>query len=234
MEEAQAEVDAATAELRDINARIAEVNQRKTRLVSNLNAWLAALPPRVMLEPYTAPPSKSKAVGGVEGVEALRAQILKKRADMSRIAAAPVTYDMSVAAMRAQITRLAEAGKPNILGCAEDARPVQFVTQQISGDVLLAQGAGITTFVQPNLLALFCYLHGDALMAKLEDELADLADPAGLSDEAKASQIAALEAEVLELERQEEAAIMLSEATGAPIARRADANPLAVLELVAA
>lgn len=53
--------------------------------------------------------------------------------------------------------------------------------------------------------------------------------PDGITATERAAQIAEIEAQLLELERAEEALIEASEAAGLPIARRGDADPRAVL-----
>jgi hypothetical protein len=94
---------------------------------------------------------------------------------------------------------------------------------------------GFAVLQSPDALALFCWLHKDALIAALESEVDLLADD--LSQrifEERATRIAALRAQLLEAERVEEALVCASEQSDAPVLRHNAADPRAVLGLSSA
>jgi hypothetical protein len=123
---------------------------------------------------------------------------------------------------------LAERARPDYLGAVEAGQPIKFRELQVQSQVATGVGLGISFQAMPDILGLFCWLHGDAMIRKLESDIDELADDEGaLSDDEKREREAAILADILEIEREECALIE----AGAPYALRPDCDPRAVLNL---
>jgi hypothetical protein len=85
----------------------------------------------------------------------------------------------------------------------------------------------------PDVLGLFAWLHKDALIARFETEIAELGDgdDGALDDQQRRDREEEIFAAMLQVERTEEAAIEVVEASGGECRRRDDADPRAVLGL---
>ena len=163
---------------------------------------------------------------------ALRQRLSELRDEISDVLSAPPPSSQVKTAMRAQVAALAERGRPNYLGAIEAGQPIKFPELQIQSQVATAAGIGISYQSAPDMLGLFCWLHGEEIIAGMEADINELADDAGaLSDDEKARREQELRAAILDAERSEEAAIEALELSGAPVARRPDCDPRAVLNL---
>jgi hypothetical protein len=225
---AERELAAATAKLNDINRLIDEVAARRSRLPETLTAWVAALPAGIKIEPHREPAGRKSPAK----LEALRAEISRLKAQIEQTRAAPLPSGDAKRKMRDQIEALAAKGEPNCLGLIEAGYPVRFVENQVQATVLTPAGAGALSHSALDTLALFCWVHGDALIARLEAQIDELSeDSAALSDQDKQKKIQQLNDEILEVSRSEETAIEALELSGSPVARRPDCDPRAVLSL---
>jgi hypothetical protein len=98
-----------------------------------------------------------------------------------------------------------------------------------------ARLAGWAVHTAVDVLALFCWLHRDALVAALEREIDELADDsAALTDEERATRESELLADLLRAERLEELLVVAAENEGREVMRRPNADPRAVLNLSSA
>lgn len=156
-----------------------------------------------------------------DSVEGVRAIIRELEAERAAIANAPVPLAEAVEAVEQTIDRLAANAQYNtvdsVLAAAQRG-------QLTSVDLHSHPGANFGFLVQ-------CMRSPfrSALVAKLEEEYRDLA--VGLPADARAEKLAALDRELLELSRQEEALITELAGLGLSVDRRGDADPRAVLGL---
>jgi hypothetical protein len=95
---------------------------------------------------------------------------------------------------------------------------------------VLGQVTGFSSARLINLLGLDVWLLRDLMVERGEAEIAKIADDDhALSPQDRAAKEVDLLADILELERLEEAHIMAAEAAGQAIARRSNADPRAIL-----
>ncbi len=228
--EAEAARDGAAAQLADLDRRIADLRARSPRVLSGIDQYLRSLPPGIVVE--LAPPVMPKKGATVESV---RTQIAELRADLHATRSAPLHSSAVKALWRADITARAERCAPNVGDTLEGAAvqwPHTLTRAELYGHAVSEGAPQIAGFAQQrsvDVLGLMCWLAGEALMEKISEEIDAEADDAGaLSDDDRAEREAALLSQILELGYVEETLI---EASGAEVARRADADPRAVLGL---
>jgi hypothetical protein len=227
LEGAERRLEAATVALSEINRLSDEVSARRSRLPDTLTAWIAAVPGNAVLALHDN--RKAAAKGRpADIVEAARSEVARLKMQIEQVRAAPLPSHVAATKMRQQIETLAAKGEPSILGLLESGYAVRFAESQIQATVLTPAGAGALSHSVVDCLALFCWVHGDALIAKLEAQISELADDAAaLGDAEKAQREQQLRAEILEIERGEAEAIW----AGAPVAWRPDIDPRACLGL---
>jgi hypothetical protein len=81
-------------------------------------------------------------------------------------------------------------------------------------------------------VALLAWMFGDDLIARIDEEIDAVADDgAALDDATRAQRIAAIDVEILECQREEEAATLAAIDAGIEIERRGDIDPRAFLNL---
>lgn len=182
--------------------------------------------------PFSLVPVKSKGT-----LDAARKEIARLRADLQEINAAPIPSKQVKAAMRAEIDRLADRGRPDMFGAVEHGNGIgwpkltqtvqtQFMTVFTPGQDGSGQVRGRATSEGPDTLSLMAWLHKDALLAALDREVDEMADDAAaLSDEERAAKIAKTKAALLIAERNE---VALIDESG-EITYRPDTDPRALL-----
>lgn len=156
-------------------------------------------------------------------VEVKRAELIAiggRRADVEN---RPSLASDLKAAMSKAIASRAEEGRPRfdprIRGGADPSRL----------ELSLVRGGPPGAVIGDGGRSFFVWLLADQIEAHLHS-LVDEADLTGaMADAEQAAALAALDAERLAIEREEEALIRMAEAQGMNIARRADASPMAVL-----
>jgi hypothetical protein len=177
------------------------------------------------LAPPTPAPTLAKNETIAGAVDKLRSRIAGFRAEERTAANAPKTAADAKQIVRAQIAKIAEAGKIDPFDAIEAGRPLKFA------EVVLQNGAGNWTRI-PDAFSTFAWLFKDQIIARLEAEVdAKADDSAALDDETRAARIAEARREILSLEREEEAMVTLARSTGLAFQRRADADPRAILGL---
>lgn len=128
------------------------------------------------------------------------------------------------AALKAQaaayVEALTERGSPRIIADHRRDFEVQFRVGETWGDVGLAG----------HLPAILAWLQPDQFLARLNQTIDAMPTPPfAMTSKARAQKLIALEAELLQCEREEEALIESSEEIGPVILRRLTADPRAVL-----
>ena len=236
------------AAVEEAEARLARLVERKARREQSGNAallgaverWLASHLGAAMIE--MAPPiavklSKNQTAAGE--VEAMRARLAELRADLHAVRSAPVTREMARAKVRAWVERLAEIGAIDVLPVIERGVdphvPLRSTATGSPGFPLHA--ADLVGPVPRRLgnasvdvLPVVAWLFHDRLVDRLDAEIDALADDAGaLTDDERDRREREILRQIDEVERREEALIEAAEEAGAPIARRDDAAPAAVL-----
>lgn len=221
-----------------IAARAGERDLRKAAvaaldgLVKNLERYCLAVSPQTP----TAPAPTAARFGSVE---ATRARLAELRGELEIVRAAPIPSGEAKDIMRAHIEALAAKGCPDVFPTLEGGQSPALAREMVPDvivrgvdDAALAVGQMRDTV---DSAALIAWLHKDALIAKLEREIDSVADDSSaLTAEERRKRLHALRADILQVERDEESLIEAIERTGAPILRRADADPRAVLYLAAA
>lgn len=232
------EVTDSLALIKQIDGELADVsdayNLRAERmalvrgLVDDIDRWLRGLPNSVALTLHTSEvsglrPGESPAAA----VERLREQASQLRADIRATRSAPISSAEAKRLAREQVRQLAEKGRPSTLPTIELGEAVRWPTVRIEGEAVKDRSQVWSQTIDP--VATLAWLFPEEMTAALHrdiDELAD--DEAALSDQERADRIKALQAKLLETERQEAAAIL---ASGGAATWRRDLDPRAALGL---
>jgi hypothetical protein len=232
IKQAEAELEALDRQIAEIDRQIAALEAKRSRLPQTATEWLRDVPAGAAIEVCPQPqPPKTANVDGV------RQRIAKLRNDRDAVRDAPIPSGVAIEMMRQQVENLAEKGAPSVLPLLERGGSIVFpkmsVRSQLYGSADQFQLVGFSSAEVPDTLALFCFLHRDLLIAKLQAEIIELADDASaLDDDQRRRREAELSAEILQCERLEEALIEQAEAEGKIIPGREDADPRALLGVV--
>lgn len=211
--------------------------QELQRLVSSLDAWLSRQGGRELVAYVGPAPKLGRGETASDAVERCRRRLRELRADLARIEAAPIPSSVAKEKARAEVMRLAAQGRPNVAAMVEAGQKIEWPLARTDVSAWREgrpdPNVPLVRAVDP--VALAAWLDPDALLAALEREIDELADDeAALSDEARAAKRTEILADLLAVERDEEAFILQAAASGAEILRRPDADPRAVLGLVGA
>ncbi len=231
IDEADRKVAALTAEMTGLNDRLSAKNWRASeieRLVAAIVAY--AKQQQAPVRPWRG--AAFKATGTESAIESVRARIMSLKRDLAAVEVAPIKAIEAKAAMKRQIEDLAARGRPDVSPAID-----------LGENITFAEARALTTehgerpipshIVSTDGLALTAWLHKDALIAALGREIDSLADDEiALTSEERAKKKKALKAQILALERQEEAEIAAQLAgIDHVILRRSDADVRAVLNL---
>ncbi len=183
----------------------------------------------------TAPKKSTKAADDIPAaiVARCRTRFEELTAQIRATRSAPIPSAKAKEIARYQIEAFAERGRPEVDRLIAHGEPVAWPTTN-PGPLLVDGGNGGVVFPAPgaDATALLAWLHRDELIAKIETEIdANADDGRALSDDKRAERLHELAAAMLEVERAEEAAIELANASGSAILRRREADPRAVLGL---
>ncbi len=194
------------------------------RLVTHLHDYIKHSWPlllTVTLAPDTPAPKPAKGESISDAIERTRAKIANLTTEIRAAADAPITSAEAKRIAKAHVDKMAERGRPNVLVTLEARLPPEFprpYEQRYHEEI--------------DIQSVFTWLHRDAMIDALNREIDQhAADDAALSDVDRVKRIEAFSRERLALERQEEALIRLARENYLPVARRADADPRAVLGL---
>lgn len=205
--------------------------QASTAALSAVEGWLRdARPSGEILEDWDGPDVKLvKGETVIAGIERLRRRVRELRADLHRIQSAPFPSSHAKQRMRAQIEAMAMQGAPSVSLLVESDGDIIWPTVRQQSEVHGEQRA--LAFAQvPDTLALMCWLHRDALIKKLDAEIASEADdPAALSHEERREREAEVMGDLLACERDECSLTWQAMEQSQPVEFRGDISPLAVL-----
>ncbi|MGY4254585.1 hypothetical protein ACVI1L_001653 [Bradyrhizobium sp. USDA 4516] len=174
------------------------------------------------------PPFKGNILDAIEG---RRRRLRELQADLQRTRCSPWPSSLARQKMRADIEALAETGRPNASAAIEHNSSIGWPTAQHRVDVHNSPGA--VGFAQmPDTLALFAWLHRDALIAALDREIDECADDdEALTAEQRREREIEIERDMLATAREEVALINLAKKQGVPADHRVDCSPLAILQI---
>ena len=232
-------LERATAELKRVTT-LKEVRADRWRIASQLERavtdWLLSggIPGGCVIEavedaPLTELLKKGETIA--DGVERYRHRLRELAADLHRVKSAPWPSSAAKAAAKAQIDALAEAAQPDIDRCIEHGLPVGFVTTMQIGAVRNAGVPGAAAFTEtPDAFGLLCWLFRDQLLARINEQLDEIADDGeALSEQQRQEAEATITGDTLAVERSECGLIWHADAKGEVIDFRADTTAQAVL-----
>lgn len=236
-------VETSRRDLAEAERELAELNERHGRLTQQLaaipapriDAWLkqrvaegARFAPAPPVEPKL-PKNKTLA----DALAEVRGQRDELRADLHEVRSSATPAAVVKARMREQIAALAERGEPDCLAGIERGAPIRFAMRAIESYTPPDPLAGrYHEHGVADTLGLVAWLFRDELIARLDTEIDELADPNAIDDAERAKRERALLDGMLELDRVEEALIGMAEAAGVPAQRRPAAAAAAVLGIV--
>jgi hypothetical protein len=154
------------------------------------------------------------------------------QADLHTVRSAPLLASEARAAMVAQISALAQIGRPHVSPAIEHGEPVEFATHEMEA---LARGetvahVGWTAF---NSLATFAWLHEAALIKKLSAEIdGESSDDAALSAADRKAREADLLGDIEATQKQIAALIRAAEADNIAVEFEADTPPEVILGII--
>jgi hypothetical protein len=233
--EAQRRLETLTADLKRIN----ELNEARSEAwrtasgaLQNVEAWLRdGRPHGTVLEAFNGPDTKlNKGEGVTDAIERLRRRGRELKADLHRIRSAPFPSGYCKAQIKQQIEILAQAGAPAVNDVVERDGKIVWPTQQVRSTVYNAEPGTIAFAEISDAIALFAWLHRDALIKRIDAEIdAASDDAAALTHEVRQRREAGVMDELLAVERDETVLVIRAQAQGMPVEHRSDINPVALL-----
>ena len=175
-------------------------------VVSACETWLRdGRPGGTTLADFDGPePKLIKSETIVDGIERLRRRCREIKAAIHTIESAPFPSVNAKQKMRAQIEALAQIGQPDVSDLIENDRPVTFPMQRVQSDVVGIEMTAFAFAQVPDTVAMFAWLHKDAIIKKLDAEIDAVADDAAaLSSEERAKRLAEAQGDLLSVERDE-------------------------------
>jgi len=234
----KAKLDALAAECRrldDIYAVRSEAWRVASQTVSAVTAYLLdGRPGGTALEDFNGPkPTLNKGEDIATRVETLRHRVRELKADLHRIQSAPYPSSHARQKMREQIETLAARGAVNVSRLVEHDHEIEFPMTQIRATVQNVEQPGAVAFAEVcDMAAITCWLHRDALVARLDAEIASEADDnSALTHAERERRAAEVTNDLLAVERDECWWLWQAMAKDLPVSLRVDVNPLALLGL---
>ncbi|MEH3117133.1 MAG: hypothetical protein PGN25_05855 [Methylorubrum populi] len=236
---AQKLVEATREHITTLNDRVARASSRAgtlVALVKRIDDWRTDHAGD-MIEPFAGPaPKLARNEKPVDAITRLRTRLAELSREATKIHNAPVPAAEAKAAAKAFIEHMAFSGRPDVSGLlAGQSRPdfpnlTSMYQQPVMTDgnrhTVIAAG---TNF---DALGLTAWLHGPAMLKALEAQIdAEAKDDRAIPTEGRAERLEALRADMLAIEREEEAIIRAITEDGIPVERRPDASPEAVLQV---
>jgi hypothetical protein len=216
-------------DLDDLNARYSDPNNSiLSVLVSKLDDYVRRH--RLFGLARGAEPVVRKGEPLASAIETRRRRIGELKADLRQIELAPWPSKLTKARAGEQLVELAKRGRPDVFALVErfDTIAWPMLPQRT---IFTADGKGSVALPETlDASALMAWALGPALVAAVEREIDELSDDdKALTAEMRKQRATEISAEILAVEREEEALIEMAEAQQLPIIRRTDADPRAVL-----
>ena len=176
-------------------------------------------------------PSPRKGESLADAVERCRRRLRELDADRHRIACAPWHSATAKQRARAEVEKLAERGRPNVLSLIESCDKSIRWAECTFSDVIIG-GRLVTATGDPSALPLLFWLHRAPLIERIETEIDALADDANaLTAEQRSEKIGEIDRDRLAIQREEEHWVSKVIEEGGNMLRRSDSDPRAVLGL---
>jgi len=236
---AQRDLKTLTAEakrLTDNYERKSAAWREASTTLSNVESWLSGgKPSGVVLRDHAEETLKlPKDEDVLTFIERQRRRVREARAALHTIESSPFPSAYCKRRMIEQITALAERGRPSVSRLVEHdaAAGVDFADEHRTVSVTLAKEATVVGWMEPDALALVCWLHKDALIARLDEEIISEADDdSALSHQERERRAAEVQSSLLATERIDCAATWLAMSQNLPVEFRPDTNPVALLNV---
>ncbi|MFZ0849995.1 MAG: hypothetical protein WAO08_12415 [Hyphomicrobiaceae bacterium] len=232
---ARRNVDRLTHEAKAIAERYAQRGQAfqaVARVHADTLAWLVnGRPVGTTLEDYDgAEPKLNGKESLLDAVQRLQRRGRELKSDLARISAAPFPSDHCKQRMREEIEVLAQRGAPSMALMIEHDGETGWPQTNLRGTVYNSANPSFAATETVDTLALFAWLHRDQLIAALDREIdAEADDASALTHEAREQQAAEVQADLLDIERQEASLMFRAWADGLSIQPRPDLAPAAWL-----
>lgn len=216
-------------ELARLQARLEERSKlwsESARVVDRCETFLKSASHLEAAPPVEAPILR-KGESGLDALAAIRDKLAKRRDERQAVVDAQVPASVVIEQARSAVEALAERGQPNVMGCIEGGAPFRFAAGAL--EPVTRGGSG---YVQSSIdaSALLAWLFKDELVSRIETLIRENADDASaLTDAERKSRLEQIDAEILQIERVEEAVIEALHAEGLAVMRRSDCDPRAVL-----
>ncbi|CUX31903.1 hypothetical protein [Agrobacterium genomosp. 13] len=175
-----------------------------------------------VIDDHSGPFEPAKPATRPRSIEAARERIAALKKQHADVSIAPIPRDQYIAAAKVALDKAAKTGETFFDPRVHSGDPFRLASVINNDGRASGIGAGAL------LLAIF----RDEVLAKLEAMIPP-DSPDTLTEEQRAKKLAKIEADLLQAEREEEAFIEAADADGWRIARRSDANPLAILGIEA-
>ncbi|MGB7013346.1 MAG: hypothetical protein WBD97_23485, partial [Pseudolabrys sp.] len=209
------------------------------QVLAQVQAWLTdGKPAGVVLKDFSGGPEpklgKDETI--TDAIARLRHRARELKSDMARIDSAPFPSEGARVKARQTVEALAQRGAPSVSRLIEHDADLEFASENQSVPII-ARGAdapvtGAVAWSQPDVLALFCWLNRDALIAKLDEEITNEADDKNaLSHAERERRSAEVASDLLATEREECSWLWKAMDEKLPVAFRGDTNPVALLGL---
>jgi len=183
---AQKLVDKLTREYQRLTAR----NEARTAAFTTakqtetaVETWLRDLRGTAVLDDFSGPePTLSKGESIADGISRLQRRGRELKAVLHTIRSAPFPSAHAKAKMRAEIETLAMLGAPNVANLIEHDRKIEWPTTNLQSRILNVDTPAAGFAEVPDALAIIVWLHGPALIKRLNAEIdAEADDSAALT-----------------------------------------------------
>ena len=205
-----------------------------SRLLNSLETYLgeglAAVADAIKI--YKGPaPSPQKRETPTDAVERCRRRLRELDAERHRVSSAPWHSAEAKRRARAEIDALAARGQPNVMPLIESRDETIYWAERLYTDTVIG-GRMISAVGDPQALPLLFWLHRDAVVAKIEAQIDEIADDQNaLTKEQRAEQIGEIDRDRLAIQRDEEHWVSKAIEDGMTMLRRPEADPRALLGL---
>jgi hypothetical protein len=167
-----------------------------------------------------------------DAVETRRRRLRDLTSDRARALAAPIPSTKAKAIALADIEARAAAAKPDCLNLIEYGEPIDWAKRPLETFVSARAGVPGVFGKVPDAIGLLALMFKDQLVGVVNAQIDEMANDAdALSDERRAEVIATCSRDLYAVQLEEEALIRAAGDQGLEIARRAEADPRAVLAL---
>lgn len=194
--------------------------------------YVSSVPTPVGMAPAVVP-KLAKGVSVVAAIEQARERVQAHKDAIQAAIDAPFTSADVKRKMRAEVTALAESGRPSVAGAIDFGEPIKFanagqtfIGHTVAGEAVTSNEAAF------DAQATLCWLFRDQIIAALDSEIDDVADDANaLTTDERRKRIADAKKALLAAEREEEELVCMARESGLTVARRHDCDPRAILGL---